>query len=133
MIKDAQSMTAEAIFQHCVEAIRQGTLIERESARDKEFHFQDWFKRRLTETGLNFEQGGRNSYPDFALVRFTDGYEINLQANRLTPRKVPNPDAGKEHLFRAWRLKGSSTVSAAMRAIDSVAIESDDDRENHSE
>ena len=27
-------------------------------------------------TGLNFEQGGRNSYPDFRLVKFTEGYEL---------------------------------------------------------
>lgn len=64
------------IFTRCVEAIRDGILIERESNKDKEFHFQNWFKDRLTETGLNFEQGGRNSYPDFSMVMFTDGYEL---------------------------------------------------------
>ncbi len=69
-------MSASIIFQRCVEAIRQGFLIERESSRDKEFHFQDWFKKRLHETGLNFDQGGRNSYPDFTMVQFTDGYEL---------------------------------------------------------
>ena len=26
--------------------------------------------------GLDFEQGGRNSYPDFRLVKFTEGYEL---------------------------------------------------------
>ena len=31
---------------------------------------------QLVETGLNFEQGGRNSYPDFRLVQFTEGYEL---------------------------------------------------------
>ncbi len=31
---------------------------------------------RLTETKLNFEQGGRNSYPDFRIVKFQDGYEV---------------------------------------------------------
>ena len=245
-------------------------LIERESSRDKEFHFQDWFKKRLTETGLNFDQGGRNSYPDFALVQFTDGYEIkglaypgrdasfdsnsqvptglhngrtiyyvfgrypkqpdgnaypvldlvvchgdflnvdhdyqhknksvkgfgsygdilirdrkmyvvptpfrlvegvahqqtlilpaemqpgkdfldvgtlkrieaaqmvvgytfNLQTNRLAPRKVPNPDAGREHVFRAWRLKGSSGHIATMRNVDPASLESDGDRENDDE
>jgi hypothetical protein len=30
----------------------------------------------LTETGLNFEAGGRNSYPDFRLVASTDGFEV---------------------------------------------------------
>lgn len=50
-------------------------LIRRESRQDKEFHFQNWFKARLAETGLNFEVGGRNSYPDFRLVAFAEGYE----------------------------------------------------------
>jgi hypothetical protein len=54
-------MTATIVFRRCVEAICQGTLITRESSRDKEFHFQNWFKRCLRETGLNFDQGGRNS------------------------------------------------------------------------
>lgn len=68
--------TAVQLFTRCVEAIRDGALIERESQKDKEFHFQNWFKRRLRETGLNFDEGGRNTYPDFTLVKFTDGYEL---------------------------------------------------------
>lgn len=64
------------IFQSCVEAIRRGELIVRESSKDKEFHFQNWFKDRLADTGLNYDQGGRNSYPDFTLVKHTEGYEL---------------------------------------------------------
>ncbi len=67
---------APDVFRRCVEAIDAGALIERESRKDKEFHFQNWFKGCLAATGLNFEQGGRNSYPDFRLVRFTEGYEL---------------------------------------------------------
>jgi hypothetical protein len=51
-------------------------LITRESPQDKEFHFQNWFRARLSETGFNFEAGGRNSYPDFRLVASTDGFEV---------------------------------------------------------
>lgn len=69
-------MTVLAVFTCCAEAIRAGTLIKRESSRDKEFHFQNWFRDRLTETGLHFDQGGRNSYPDFRMVKTTDGYEL---------------------------------------------------------
>ncbi len=64
------------VFAHCVEAIVGGRLIRRESRRDKEFHFQDWFATRLAETGVHFEQAGRNQYPDFSLVEYTEGYEI---------------------------------------------------------
>jgi hypothetical protein len=54
-------MTVLVVFRRCVEAIRAGSLIERESSTDKEFHFQNWFKLRLLETTLHFETGGRNS------------------------------------------------------------------------
>ncbi len=69
-------MTAFAIFKQCVEAIRGGSLIQRVSATDKEYHFQNWFRSRLEETGLNFEMGGRNSYPDFRIVSTIEGYEL---------------------------------------------------------
>jgi len=64
------------VFVRCAEGIVGGKLITRESRRDKEFHFQNWFRARLSETGLNFEVGGRNSYPDFRLVATTDGFEV---------------------------------------------------------
>ena len=44
-------MTAVVVFKACVEAIRKGALIERVSATDKEFHFQNWFKARLQRRG----------------------------------------------------------------------------------
>ena len=68
--------TVIPIFIRCVEAIRSGALIVRESSKDKEFHFQNWFVQRLRETEFNFDQGGRNTYPDFTLVKFTEGFEL---------------------------------------------------------
>jgi hypothetical protein len=38
--------------------------------------FQNWFEDRLRDTGVLFDKSGRNSYPDFTLVEFTEGYEI---------------------------------------------------------
>jgi len=64
------------VFSRCVEAVVGGRLIKRENRRDKEFHFQDWFAGRLAETVAHFEQAGRNQYPDFSLVEYTEGYEI---------------------------------------------------------
>lgn len=69
-------MTAALIFRKCVEAIRAGALIRRESKGDKEFHFQNWFSARLDELGINYDQGGGNSYPDFRMVKSTKGYEL---------------------------------------------------------
>ncbi|MBF0345463.1 MAG: hypothetical protein HQL06_14695 [Nitrospirae bacterium] len=57
-------------------SIQKSVLIRRESRQDKEFHFQDWIEARIRETGFNYEVGGRNSYPDFRIVRFTEGYEV---------------------------------------------------------
>ena len=70
------SQTVTTIFIKCVEAITQRVLIQSVSSTDKEFHFQNWFKDRLKETGFNFKIGGRNSYPDFRMVKSTDGYEL---------------------------------------------------------
>ncbi|MHB8388895.1 MAG: hypothetical protein ACYDBH_04840 [Acidobacteriaceae bacterium] len=67
---------ASTIFKACVQAIQRGELIEREGRSDKEFHFQNWFRRRLESVGLNFDSPGRNSYPDFRLVQFAEGFEL---------------------------------------------------------
>lgn len=69
-------MRCAEIFERCVWAMDQRQLIVRETARDKEFHFQNWFETCLGQTQLNYERGGRNSYPDFRLVAETEGYEI---------------------------------------------------------
>ena len=63
-------------FEQCVAAGLAGELIESVSAKDKEFHFQNWFQRRLDRLSVHYEGSGRNTYPDFALVEYTDGYEI---------------------------------------------------------
>lgn len=64
------------VYVRCADAIRANKLIRRESRQDKEFHFQNWFRARLGETPLNFEVGGRNTYPDFRLVASPDGFEV---------------------------------------------------------
>ena len=64
------------VFRGCTAAICEGTLIRRESRQDKEFHFQNWLRDRIIETGLPFDVGGRNAYPDFRMVRFAEGYEV---------------------------------------------------------
>lgn len=56
--------------------MRDGKLVEREGRNDKEFHFQNWFKSRLDDIGENYDSPGRNTYPDFKLVRHTEGYEL---------------------------------------------------------
>lgn len=64
------------VFEQCVLAVQNGQLIELQSAKDKEFHFQNWFQKRLKGLSVHFEGSGRNTYPDFSLVEYTEGYEV---------------------------------------------------------
>ena len=64
------------VFEQCVLAIQAGELIESVSAKDKEFHFQNWFEKRLESLNFHFEGSGRNTYPDFSLVEHAEGYEV---------------------------------------------------------
>lgn len=64
------------VFAQCVQAKDEGALIELVSDSDKEFHFQNWFERRLEKLQFHFEDNGRNTYPDFSIVEITDGYEV---------------------------------------------------------
>ena len=81
------------VFLECVGAIQRGELIEREDEGDKEFHFQNWFKRRLECVGLHFESPGRNAYPDFHLDRFREGFEVKGLAY---PGRVPTYDSNSQ-------------------------------------
>lgn len=82
-----------AVFQQCVQAVHAGELIEPASARDKEFHFQDWFQTRLRNLDIHFEAGGRNTYPDFSIVEYSEGYEVKGLA---WPGRVRNYDANSQ-------------------------------------
>lgn len=53
------------------------------------------------------------------------GYSFGLQTNDLTPTMVPNPGAGREHQFNAWRLKGSPEDSVTLRPVASNTEGSD--------
>ncbi len=85
--------TCFAVFKQCVHAVDAGDLIQSVSARDKEFHFQNWFQYRLEQTGTHFEAGGRNSYPDFSIVEHAEGYEVKGLA---WPGRVRNYDANSQ-------------------------------------
>jgi hypothetical protein len=64
------------LFMECVSAIKNGVLIHRSSAADKEFHFQNWIKDRLTAIKVSFSAPGRNSFPDFAIDDRAVGFEV---------------------------------------------------------
>ncbi len=81
------------VFVNCYQAIRRGELIQRETRRDKEYHFQDWFRKRLEGLGEHFDEPSRNSYPDFKMVEQALGFEIKgLQY----PGRVMNFDCNSQ-------------------------------------
>lgn len=67
-------------FLACQLAIEEGKLIHRPSPRDKEFAFQNWVRDRLSECPFEFEEQGRNSYPDFIVDAAAEGYEVKSLA-----------------------------------------------------
>lgn len=64
------------IYAECVHAIENGELIESVSSKDKEFHFQNWFQKRLEKLKIDYETSGRNTYPDFRIVKAPEGFEL---------------------------------------------------------
>lgn len=94
-----------AVFKNCVSAIRADVLIEREGHRDKEFHLQDWFKARFDNMGEKYDVPSRNSYPDFKLVRYPEGYEIKglaypgREANYDSNSQLPCGEHNGRHIF----------------------------------
>jgi hypothetical protein len=48
--------------------------------------------------------------------RLIVGYAFDLRTSEIGPEAIPNPHAGREHAFRAWRLKGSSREPVSMRS-----------------
>src|SRR4051794_7231026 len=66
------------------------------------------------ETGGDFRAVGdlRRCEADKLIV----GYTFDLKTNEIRPETVPNPSAGREHAFRAWRLEGAARETVSMRA-----------------
>lgn len=66
----------ESVFLECERARAEGDLITKVSEKDKEYHFQNWLQERLDALSLNYDEPGRNTYPDFRLVEHTEGFEV---------------------------------------------------------
>ena len=73
--------------------MRNGVPARKRTRRDKEYFFQDWVRDRLRDTGLHFDEGGRNSYPDLKLVHKAQGYEVKGLA---TPGRDRNYDCNSQ-------------------------------------
>ena len=52
--------------------------------------------------------------------RLIVGYAFDLRANTLVPTTIPNPDAGCEHEFSAWRVSTGSREPVVLREATSM-------------
>ncbi|MDP3818288.1 MAG: hypothetical protein Q8Q57_04740 [Methylotenera sp.] len=85
--------TCYDVFECFVTAANAGFCIKQESDKDKEFHFQNWVGNRLDELSLNYDEVGRNTYPDYRLVDVPEGYEVKgLQS----PGRIANYDSNSQ-------------------------------------
>jgi hypothetical protein len=50
-------------------------------------------------------------------------YKFDLKTNTINVEKIPNPTAGKQHLFYAWRLRGLPSTEVSMRAVNLADLE----------
>lgn len=120
------------VFTACAEAMQQGVLINRVSRSDKEFHFQNWFEARLADTDILFDKSGRNTYPDFTLVEFTEGYETKglawpgrestYDCNSQVPRGYHN---GRDVYYVFGRYPKSEDAGKQYPVIDLVICHGD--------
>jgi hypothetical protein len=64
------------IFLSLAHGFHNGVPIVRASQQDKEYHFQNWVKRRIHAAALTFKEQGRHGYPDFVLDEHASGFEV---------------------------------------------------------
>jgi hypothetical protein len=98
MSTPAKHTHAVRLFSEMVRAVRAGIPMKPRSANDKEYFAQDWFIDRIRMTGLQHQQQGRNSYPDFwvydSIMR--EGFEIkSLAFVQPSARAVAQGQPGK--------------------------------------
>ncbi len=109
-------------------AVVRGELIVREGPDDKEFHFQRWVQARLGEAGINYDDPGRNSYPDLTLVNAPEGIEVKGLA---TPGRdasfdgnsqVARPTHNERTIYYAFGRYPASSKSNTFPVVDLVIV-----------
>lgn len=133
----SKESTVLEVFRCCVDAIRDGTLIRRESRQDKEFHFQNWIRTRLEETRFHHEMGGRNSYPDFRMVHCAEGYEVKglaypgREVNYDSNSQVPSGSYNSRTIFYIFGRYPATPDADTYPVLDLVVCHGDFLNANH--
>lgn len=146
-----------AVFKACVDAMHDGELIRQVSAKDKE-HISGFGtygdimirdrKMYVVPTPFSLTEGTAGlatlilpeSYvapDDFICVgslsrvegdKLVVGYSFDLRTNEIKGELVDNPNAGKEHRFKAYRCLGQCEKPVTMTMLPpNMEIEMDDE------
>jgi hypothetical protein len=113
------------------EARHNAVLIRRVSLSDKEFHFQNWVGARLDDAGLQHDSAGRNSYPDFTLVNYPEGYEVKglawpgREANYDSNSRVPTGMHNGRTVYYVFGRYPANTDDAEYPVVDLVVCHGD--------
>ena len=59
--------------------------------------------------------------------RLVVGYSFNLETNEIAAQTIPNPNAGRIHRFKAYRLGSEAAVPASMVGAIQPEEEGDDE------
>lgn len=129
--------TCVDFFVACCEARKSDVLIERVSQKDKEFHFQNWVQDRLSDAEIMFDPAGRNSYPDFTLVNYAEGYEVKglglpgREASYDSNSRVPTGYHNGRTIYYVFGRYPSNTKEDRYSVIDLVVCHGDFINANH--
>ncbi len=119
------------VFIACAQARHDGVLIRRAGAKDKEFHFQNWFQDRLASSGHAADLRGRNSYPDFTMVMEPEGYEVKAlaypgrEASYDCNSQVPRGRHGARTIYYVFGRYPAGAEEAEYPVIDLVLCHGD--------
>lgn len=119
------------------DAIEAGTLIRRANRQDKEFHFQNWVDGRLTDAQLQHDPNGRNTYPDFTLVNFPEGYEVKglawpgREADYDSNSRVPSGEHNGRTVFYVFGRYPANVDEDEYPVVDLVVCHGDFLNANH--
>lgn len=128
---------ATDLFASCCEAINNGVLIRRESRQDKEFHFQNWVQDRIGDAQIQYDQAGRNSYPDFTSVNEPEGFEVKglgwpgREASYDSNSRVPTGLHNGRTVFYVFGRYPSDALESEYPVVDLVICHGDFINANH--
>jgi hypothetical protein len=99
-------------------------LMSRRSDTDKEYFLQDWFAGLLAVAGYGLRVQGRNSTPDFLVVRdgVVEGYELKSLANVRSDRNPARPPCRADVDFNSGIPCGRFIKKRTHRLPDEVTV-----------